>query len=143
MTETQSGGARKRTAAKPKEPEVRILTLDEIETLDDLPEKTLLIPEWGENVGVKLRALTKQEQIDVRNRATVAGVVNEDEADLLAIAASLVEPTMTPDQISLLRTKNAAAIDRMSAALIELNGLTAEALSAMEAAFRAVAGATV
>lgn len=139
MAQNRSGGARK-SAAKPAQPEVRILSIDEIEQVDDLPEKIVAIPEWGEGVGVKIKALTKQQQIDIRKQATVNGTVDADEADLLAIVTSVVEPELTREQVGVLKTKNANAIDRISVELAQLNGMDKEALDALEAAFRALTG---
>lgn len=136
MAQNRKGGAGKKGAA----PEIRILTLDEIEQVDDLPEKVVAMPEWGKDVGVKIKALTKQQQIDIRKQATVNGEVNVDEADLLAIVESVIEPELTREQVGLLKTKNANAIDRLTTELAMLNGLDKEALEALEAAFRAVTG---
>lgn len=123
------------TRAK-KEPEIRLLTADEVLAADDLPEKTVAVPEWGAGVGVKIRALSKKQQDDVRKRSTVRGVVDEGLAEIHAIMESLVEPKFTVDQLEELRGKSAAAIDRISQEIMAMNGLTAEALQAIEALFR-------
>lgn len=121
------------------EPAIKILTVEEIDAVDDLPEKVVLIPEWGEGVGVRVKALTEQQRADVITRATVRGEVDARLADLYGIVESVVEPRFTDKQVEILMRKNAAAIDRIKSGMMELNGLNAEALAAIEAAFRGLA----
>lgn len=131
------GGGRTKTAAAPKAPEIRALSLDEIEKATHLETKTIAIPEWGDGVGVIVQQLTKRQHLDVKQRATVRGVVDEDLATVHGIIESLVEPKLTHDQTAVVLSWPSMVVDRIEAAMLELNGLTAEALAALEAAFRA------
>lgn len=138
-TTRRGGGTRKSAAAAPKEPQIRVLTLSEIEQATHLEEKVVTVPEWGEGVGVRLRQLTKQQHVDVRKRATRRGEVDDDLATWHGIIESMIEPSLTHDQTSVIASWPAVVVDRIEAAMLELNGLTTEALAALEAAFRAIA----
>lgn len=135
-TKTQGGSPRSKRAAA-AEPAVRVLSLDEIEQSTHLAEKIVPVPEWGEGVGIKLRQLTKRQHTDVKVRASVRGVVDEDLATLHGIIESMVEPKLTHDQTGVVNDWPSSVVERIESAMLELNGLTAEALAAMEAAFRA------
>lgn len=115
----------------------KALSLDEIEQATHLARKDVKIPEWGEGVGVVVQQLTKAQHLDVKQRATVRGQIDEDLATLHGIVESLVEPKLTHDQIGVIKSWPNSVVDRIEAAMLELNGLTSEALAAMEAAFRA------
>lgn len=99
------------------------LSREELIALDDLPTEDLAIPEWGGRT-VRLRALTKGEQLDIRKAALVNGEPDPELVELLAIVAALVEPKLKPEDIGILRAKNAAAVNRIAARVAALAGLS-------------------
>jgi hypothetical protein len=137
MSQPKSRQARTR---KPSEPAaLEILSFEQIEQADDLPTMDVPIPEWGENKGVRIRRLTKRQHSDVRKLSTKNGVLDEDLLSLNGIAESLVEPKLTTEQVQALMQKSQLSVERIESAMLELNGLTSEALAALEATFRAAA----
>jgi hypothetical protein len=137
---TTKGGGRRKSTAAPKTADIRVLTLAEIEQATHLREKVVPVPEWGEGVGVRLRQLTKAQHVDVKKLATVRNTIDEDQVTYHAIIASMIEPTLTQDQIGVIASWPSSVVDRIEAAMLELNGMTSEALEALEAAFRAITG---
>lgn len=81
------------------------------------------IPEW--NAKVKIKALTKAEQIKLRKVSSTRGVVDEIKMEMNLLAFSLVEPRLNIDQVDELFAKSdAKAMNRLSAAALALSGLT-------------------
>jgi hypothetical protein len=101
------------------------LSRDELLALDDLPTIDLPIPEWGGRA-VRLRALTKGEQLDIRREATVGGEIDAELVELLAIVAALEEPKLSKEDVGILRARNAAAINRIARHVAVLAGLAGD-----------------
>lgn len=124
-------------AARGSKPvETRILTADEIMDADDRPTKIVPVPEWGEGVGVKIQALSKQQQIDCKKASRVGNMIDEDLFDLHLFGAAVVEPKLTQAQVEGLRAKNSHAIDRVIGEIVSLSGMDAEAIALVEKMFR-------
>lgn len=121
-----------RGSTKPKQP--TILSVEDVLAKDDLPERTIEVPEWGG--AVKVRAISKGVYTDIQKAATVDGQIDELKLELGLLVAGLVEPKFTPDQIGELQGKSVAAIDRIVAEVVEISGLSVRAVAAIEAAFR-------
>lgn len=81
------------------------------------------VPEWGAKV--KIKALTKAEQIKLRKVSSVRGVVDEVKLELNLLVFSLVEPRLSLEQVDELFAKtDAKAISRLSAVALAYSGLT-------------------
>lgn len=81
------------------------------------------VPEW--NARVKIKALSKAEQIKLRKASSVRGQVDEVKLEMNLLVYSLVEPRLTFDQVDELYTKaDANALSRIAAASLTLSGLT-------------------
>lgn len=94
--------------------------------------KWVEIPEW--NSKVKLKALTKAEQIRLRKSSSVRGVVDEVKLEMNLLVASLVEPRLSFDQVEELFVKSdAKALNRLTAAALMLSGLTEDYIGEAEA----------
>lgn len=111
-----------------------ILTVEAILAAADTPEDTVSVPEWGG--AVRVRGLTKHQQQDIRVRATVNGSVDEERSQQLLWTEGVIEPRFTEDQMFALFEKQAGAVDRVLKRLLELSGMTEEAVTNKEAAFR-------
>lgn len=118
------------------------LTDEELFATDDLVEQDLTIPEWG-GKKVRLKALTKRQQQNVRRRSTVKGIVQDDLYELHMVVEGMIRPKLTPEQVNQLAERSASAIDRIVTELYGMNGLTVEAMEAFEKAFRDAAEPSV
>lgn len=113
--------------------QVRRLTLDDISAADDLPTCLVHVPEWGGEVEIK--AMTKAVQQRLREEATVCGEINNERLELLMVVRGVIDPPLTEEHYELLRGKSARAVDRINKAILQLNGMTPEEVTAAEKTF--------
>lgn len=93
--------------------------------------KWIDVPEW--KAKVKIKALTKAEQIKLRNSSRHRGVVDETKLEMNLLVFALVEPRLTFDQVDELYAKaDAKALSRISAAALTLSGLTEDYIEQAE-----------
>lgn len=109
----------------------RLLTASEIWAVEDTPERTIEIPEWGGSV--RIRGLTL-EQIDriatAATRRDPRTQVETQDRSLLAahtIIEGMLEPKLQLADIGRLRRRSATAITRIVQAISSL-GATEEAV---------------
>lgn len=89
--------------------DLAILSIDAILAADDLPEEVVPVPAWGGSV--RLKALTHGQMIDAQKAATGPdGEVDNGEYDMQVLAAAMVEPDITREQLGQLRQKNHAVV---------------------------------
>ncbi len=113
----------------------KILTADEILAAPDLEERIVEVPEWGG--AVRIRELTKAAQQQMRRKATGPdGQVDADRLELLMLAACIVEPQFSEEQVERLKEKSASAVDRVLQAVLDLAGLSPEAVKQAQKSFR-------
>lgn len=85
--------------------------------------KWVEVPEW--NARVKIKALTKAEQIRLRKKSTTGGQVDDIKLEMNLLADSLVEPNLSFAQVDELFGKaNARALNRITGAALIFSGLT-------------------
>jgi len=113
----------------------RILSVEEILAADDLAEEVVATPEWGG--AVKVRALTKALQQEMREQARVGGEIDSNRLEVLSFICGVVEPRFSADQYELVRRKNAGVVDRVLARVFALSGLQEDAVDAAKARFPA------
>lgn len=102
----------------------KILTKDEIFAIQDVPEETVEIPEWGEGVGVVVRGMTAGERLRfVEETRTDDGKTDNRKATFMAILLGVKEPEFTQADIPMLEKKSPAALDRISKAWLRLSGI--------------------
>lgn len=90
------------------------------------------IPEW--NCKVKMKALSKAEQVRLRKASTVRGNVDETKLEMNLLVYAMVEPKLSFDQVDkLFADADPAAVNRLVAAALTLSGLTENYLEAAEA----------
>lgn len=104
----------------------RILTLEQVLEAPDLEEREVEVPEWGGSV--KIRSFSKAAQQDLRRKAMVKNELDTDRLEMLMFIHGVVEPQFTEEHYEALRQKSAGAIDRVLRAILELSGLTREAV---------------
>lgn len=112
----------------------RILTVEEILARTELPTEEVDVPEWGGIV--KVRGFTKQEQIDIRNAATVADEIDMGKVELLMLVKGVVEPSFTDAQVGQLAALAAGVVDRILLVITRLSGMDAEAMRQAQRRFR-------
>ena len=98
-------------------------------------QKYVEVPEW--NCKVKIKSLTKAEQIKLRKSSVVRGVVDETKLEMNMFVFRMVEPKLSLDQVdTLFSTSNAKALNRLTNAIIKLSGLDADYMTEAEADFQ-------
>lgn len=112
----------------------RMLSVEDILAAADTPEEGIEVPEWGG--AVTIRGLTKRQQQDIRQRATIGGEVDEVRTQQLLWLEGVVSPRFTEEQLGPLFDKNAGAVDRVLKRLLVLSGMDDEAAKRKEATFR-------
>lgn len=116
--------------------EPRIITLEELVAIDDLPEETLEIPEWG-GLAVRIRGLTKGQEAEVRRDAKSDGEFDSEAWELAMVLRCVIDPPLSPEHAALLRGKSAGAIDRVLKRVLALSGLGKEVAEAAKKEFPA------
>lgn len=116
--------------------EAKMLTVDDIANVDDLPTKLVDIPAWGGSVRIKM--LTKQQQYRVRTDAIDPddGSLDECKLELGIIVASVVEPDLTPAHVAMLAQKNGEVVDQLLGEVYDLSSLDSEAVARARAEFQ-------
>lgn len=117
--------------------EPRIITLDEIVAIDDLPEEVVEVPEW-DGLAVRIRGLTIAQHRDLRRQASgTDGKVDFDEFEILFLARSIVEPELEP---AVIRGKSVFALQRILNRCYALSGIGREVVEAAKKTFPPGAG---
>lgn len=111
----------------------KMLTVAQILEAQDLEERVVDVPEWGGVV--RVRGFTKAQQQQMRKQATVAEEVDSDRLELLMFVHGVVDPKFSPDQAGLLQQKSAGLVDRVLTAVLEVSGMTKDALKKAEKSF--------
>ena len=111
----------------------KILNLDDIKSLPDVPTKTIDIPQW--NVSIKVKGISKKMQIELGR------LINGEQTDAFdyqkaLLKASVVEPELSDESIDELYEKDATVIDLIFAELNTLNGVGSEIESALAEDFK-------
>lgn len=129
-------------ATKKNGADPRILTWEEIVAVQDLGEETVLMPEWGDNVAVRIRGLSMDDLYKARKAAAAVEDPIEKNAilDMMFLKLGIVEPEMPDAALDVLRQKSSDAIPRLIKRIAALNGSTKEALAAAVAGFPAERG---
>ena len=114
--------------------ELPIGTLEQILSAKDTNEDFVNVPEWG--CKVKVKGLTKADQVRLRKQSTRAGKVDESKLEGLVLVNGMVEPKITPDRVDALFEKSSGAVDRVLLRIFELSGMTDNQGEEAEADFR-------
>jgi hypothetical protein len=110
-----------------------ILTADEILAAPDIEERIVDVPQWGG--AVKIRSFSLKQVQDMRkastglNPATNRVEVDNEELEARMFTAGMIEPAFTFKQYEQLREKSIGAIQTIMQAIMEISGLTPEAVS--------------
>ena len=111
----------------------KILNLDDIKSLPDVPTKTIDIPQW--NVSIKVKGISKKMQIEL-GRLINGETTDAFDYQKALLKASVVEPELSDEAIDELYEKDATIIDLIFAELNTLNGVGSEIESALAEDFK-------
>lgn len=114
--------------------ENRYKSAEEILATEDTTTDDVFVPEWQS--WVKVRGITKRQQIDIRNSSMVEGEPDAEKAQMGLWLAAVVQPQFNESQIAALFEKNAGAVDRVLSRVLELSGMKEEALKEKKSSFR-------
>lgn len=119
---------------------MKLLTGIEVVEAPDVRFEDVLCPEWGADVGVRIRSLSAEDRVALMSLR--AKLVPEEKAGNIDFSKALDfqvaiigmaavddggEPIFNKDQVKALRKKNPGVIDRLGNVAMRLAGLTQEA----------------
>lgn len=126
-----------------------ILSVDQILNAPDLKEQEIEVPEWGG--AVKIRAFTKGDMQRIRQEATLKhntptgkrGDIDQNHLEMLMFVRGVCEPQFEPSHILALKQKAAGPFQRVLKQILDISGLTEEAIEEAETTFPLEPGAEV
>ena len=126
--------------------ENKYLTLDALLEKSDLRQEDKYIPRLG--AYVRMRELSAAEVFHIREQSTTKGKDGTPQVDALknvrlSLAACLVEPKLSPEDVAALFEKSTRAVDELAQAFKEMNGATEESRKEAENSFRGQPGEEV
>ncbi len=113
---------------------MKVLSREEVLNIQDLKTEEVLVPEWGEGVGVIVRSLTGKERDEYEAKHVTAKgkdtTINMRNARAHLIALSCVDEggkqLFSIQDVNALGGKNAAALDRIFSVAMKLAGISEE-----------------
>jgi hypothetical protein len=101
--------------------------------VNDAKEEWLPIPEWG--FKIKIKSLSKADQIKCRKRATRQGKVDDDAFEGHLLLSGIVSPRLSPEHLDRLQAKNVGVVTRITRRILELSSMVADDVEEAEADF--------
>ena len=111
----------------------KFLSVDDIKSLPDVPEKVIEIPQW--KTSIKVKGISKKMQIEL-GRLIQGDTTEALEYQKELLKASVIEPALDDEAIEILYEKDATVIDIIFEELNELNGIGSEVESALAEEFQ-------
>ena len=90
--------------------------------VNDKVEEWVNVPEW--KMRVKVKSITKGDQVKLRKQATVRGELDMTRMEQLIFVYGLAEPAITEEHLGRLFEKQSGAVDRILNAIFEVSGMT-------------------
>jgi hypothetical protein len=113
----------------------RVLTLEDIEQVQDVTERTVPVPQW--NGSVVVRSITKRQMREIkRNSRDKDGELQEELVEKQVFIAGLVDPAVDDDAYEKLLDKSSAAVDTITKAILDQSHLTEDKVEEREKTFR-------
>ncbi len=110
--------------------EFEVADLASILAIEDKSEAWVDIPEWQKKV--KVKSLSKADQVRLRKMSTVRGVIDPVKMEQLIFVYGLAEPKIQPEHVDRLFEKQAGAVDRILNAIFKVSGMTEDPKEAEE-----------
>ena len=114
-------------------PELKVPDLAELLAIDDKREAWVDLPQWG--FKVKVRSLSKAEQIKLRKQATVQGKVDQNRLEGLLLVHGMTQPRMTIDHINRVFEKQGGLVDKILMTILDISGMNDDSQTQVEAEF--------
>lgn len=111
-----------------------VADLASILSADDSSEEWVDVPAW--KMRVKIRSLSKADQLRARKKSTHKGVVDEAKLEGLLLVYGTVEPKFSEDHIDTLFSKQAVAVDTILTRIMQVSGNTDDTDAEAEATFQ-------
>lgn len=89
--------------------------------IDDSREEWFPVKEWG--FKLKLKSLSKADQIRCRKMATRQGRLDSDALEGFLLMAGIVSPRMSPDHLERLQSKNVGTVSRILRRILEISNM--------------------
>lgn len=102
--------------------------------VDDSSEEWFPVPEWG--FKLKIKSLSKADQIRCRKMATRQGRFDSDAFEGFLLMAGIVSPRLSPEHIDRLQGKNVGTVSKILRRILELSNMMDEDTAEAEADFR-------
>lgn len=110
--------------AEKKKTELPLGNIADILAVQDIKEKMVEVPEWG--CSVKIKALTKADQIRVRKMSVQGNQVDAEKMEGFMFLYGVVEPKFEPEHLDRLFDKSSGAVDKILAEILSISGMTDE-----------------
>lgn len=104
--------------------EYPVADLASILSVNDKVEEWVNIPEW--KMRVKVRSITKADQVKLRKQSTVRGEVDVVKMEQQIFLYGLAEPKIEAEHLDRLFEKQSGAVDRILNAIFQVSGMTAD-----------------
>jgi hypothetical protein len=102
--------------------------------VNDSAEEWYPIKEWG--FKVKIKSLSKSDQIRCRKMATRQGKLDSDALEGYLLMAGIVSPRMSPDHLDRLQSKNMGTVAKLLRRILEISHMMDEDNEEAEADFQ-------
>lgn len=107
---------------------VKMLTVNDILTANDITEEVVEVPEWGGAVRVRAFTKAKQQQLRVMATDPRTGELDSEKLELQLFIHGVIDPEFQPIQATELRSKSAGAVDRVLKRIMAISGLSQESV---------------
>ena len=112
----------------------QIGTIEQILAAPDIGTKLLYVPEWSCNI--KIRGISKREQVDIRKQAQRGNVVDAALLEGLMFIAGVEEPQFSKEHYGQLMLKASGVVDRVLKEILSLSGLDQDDLEGVKISFQ-------
>lgn len=89
--------------------------------VDDSKEEWYPIKEWG--FKVKIKSLSKADQIRCRKMATRQGKLDSDAFEGLLLMSGIVSPRLSPEHLERLQAKNVGTVSKLLRRVLEISNM--------------------
>jgi hypothetical protein len=90
--------------------------------VNDSKEEWLYLKEWG--FKIKIRSLSKADQIMCRKRATRQGRLDDDAFEGHLLLSGIVSPRLSAEHLDRLQSKNVGVITKITRRILELSSMS-------------------
>lgn len=107
--------------------QTHILTVDEVDAVDDIDERIVQIPQWGGSVRLRTPTLRRVELL--KRQATFKGQIDQDRFVALIMVECLVDPKIDLGVYERWMDKSAAAVATLQKEAVAICGLSEAAVA--------------